>query len=139
GSITVSGAVGSGLGNYTLAYGVSDGHGHTASATRTVHVVDTQCYRVVRNGVCAVALECPAVFTDPGATASDACAGDLTGSITVSGAVGSGLGDYTLAYGVSDRHGHTASATRTVHVVDTAPPVIACPANKTVTAAASAS
>ena len=50
----------------------------------------------VLNGAADVTVECPAVFTDPGATASDACAGDLTGSIAVSGAVGSGLGTFIL-------------------------------------------
>src|SRR5213075_1327924 len=69
-------------------------------------------------------VECHDAFADPGATASDACAGDLTSSISVSGSVNSNVvGSYTLTYTVSDDT-HTTSANRTVNVVDTTAPVI---------------
>ena len=69
-------------------------------------------------------LEChgPA-FSDPGASASDACAGDL--SVSVSGSVDvNTVGDYVLTYSAGDPSGNSDSKTRMVHVVDTTPPVI---------------
>ena len=44
--------------------------------------------------------------------------------VSVSGTVGTKLGDYTLTYTATDPEGNTATATRLVHVVDTTPPVI---------------
>ena len=63
--------------------------------------------------------------TDAGATASDTCAGTVSvatsGSVTVST-----LGTYTITYTADDGAGNTNTATRTVTVVDTTPPVITC-------------
>lgn len=116
-------------GTYTITYSASDGT-NTVTATRTVNVVDTQPPALTLNGPAAMTVECHTGFTDPGATASDGCAGDLTGAIQVTGSVNpNATGTYTLTYTVSDGQGHTATATRTVTVVDTTPPVISCPAD----------
>jgi choice-of-anchor A domain-containing protein len=54
---------------------------------------------------------------DPGATASDACAGDLTRNITVSSNLDqSREGQYTVTYRVTDRAGHTSTAVRPLTV-----------------------
>jgi surface protein with Ig-like domain len=69
-------------------------------------------------------VECHTGFVDPGATASDGCAGDLTSAIIVTGSVNANLvGSYVLTYSVSDGS-HTVSTDRTVNVVDTTAPVI---------------
>jgi hypothetical protein len=73
--------------------------------------------------------ECHAPFIDPGATASEGGT-DLSSNILVSGTVDANVpGTYTLTYTVVDAFKSSATATRTVIVVDTTPPVITCPAN----------
>src|SRR5206468_7047976 len=86
--ILVSGGVdANSVGSYSLSYSVSDGHGNNASATRTVNVVDTTAPVLSLVGAAAMTIECHSVFSDPRATASDLCAGDLTSQILVSGSV----------------------------------------------------
>ncbi len=111
-------------GSYTVNYSATDSAGNTATATRTVNVVDTIAPTLTLNGANPMTVECHTSFTDPGATASDSCAGDLTGSIVVTGSVNPNVvGTYTLTYTVSDGY-NSASASRTVNVVDTIAPVI---------------
>src|SRR5206468_119273 len=96
-----------------------------ASASRTVQVVDTTPPVLSLAGAASLTLECHSAFSDPGASASDLCAGSLNGAIQVSGNVNANtVGSYTLTYTVSDGHGNNASASRTVQVVDTTPPVL---------------
>ena len=123
-AITVGGSVNPNVvGSYTLTYSVSDGS-NTTTTTRTVNVVDTIAPTITLNGANPMTVECHTGFTDPGATASDGCAGDLTSAITVGGSVNANVvGTYTLTYSVSDGS-HTTTTTRTVKVVDTTPPVI---------------
>ncbi len=69
-------------------------------------------------------VECHSVFTDPGATASDSCAGSLT--ITKSGSVDTSTpGNYTITYSAIDPSSNTQTITRTVKVMDTVKPTIA--------------
>ncbi|MFF2052561.1 immunoglobulin-like domain-containing protein [Leifsonia sp. NPDC058194] len=64
-----------------------------------------------------------------GVTAIDAVDGDLTASVTVTGAVDTAtLGDYTLGYAVSDAAGNPATASRIVSVVEGSFTVGAAPA-----------
>src|SRR5881628_2128000 len=129
GQIQVSGSVdANSVGSYTLSYSVSDGHGNSASASRTVNVVDTTAPVLSLVGAATMTIECHSVFSDPGATASDLCAGDLSSQVQVSGSVdANSVGSYTLSYSVSDGHGNSASASRSVHVVDTTAPVLSVP------------
>src|SRR6185436_18740728 len=124
-SIQVSGSVDANTpGSYTLTYSVSDGF-NTSSVQRTVNVVDTTPPSLALSGASPMTVECHSPFSDPGASASDACAGDLTSSIQVSGSVDANTpGSYTLTYSVSDGF-NTSSAQRTVNVVDTTPPSLA--------------
>jgi hypothetical protein len=110
-------------GTYTVSYSVSDGF-NTTTATRTVIVQDTTAPSLTLNGVNPMTVECHGTFTDPGATASDACAGDLSGQIVATGTVDVNTpGSYTVTYAISDAQGNVAaSVVRTVNVVDTTPP-----------------
>jgi uncharacterized protein len=125
-TVTTSGSVDTGtLGDYTLTYTASNPF-LSASLTRTVHVVDTIAPVITLLGGADVTLEAAsaAAYLDPGATASDERAGDLTAAIVVSGAVQiNTLGTYRLTYTVTDGY-NTSSATRTVQVIDTTPPVL---------------
>ena len=110
------------IGSYTITYSSSDLDGNTATATRTVNVVDTTAPVVTVTGAATVTVELGGTYTESGATASDA-----SGSVSVetSGSVDTNaLGAYTITYSSSDASGNTGSATRTVNVTDTTGPTI---------------
>ena len=111
-------------GDYTLTYSATDPAGNTGTATRSVHVRDTTAPVIALNGANPMTVECHTTFTDPGATATDAC--DTSVPVSVSGSVNSNVpGTYTLTYNASDDSGNNATpVTRTVNVVDTTPPVV---------------
>uniref|UniRef100_UPI001CCF63C4 immunoglobulin-like domain-containing protein n=1 Tax=Hyalangium gracile TaxID=394092 RepID=UPI001CCF63C4 len=115
-------------GTFTITYSVTDpsGNSFTSPVVRTVHVDDDDPPTLILNGPAHQSLECGTPYVDPGATASDACDGDLTDDITRSGSVDSGMpADYTLIYNVADSSGNSApSVSRTVQVADTLAPSI---------------
>jgi len=135
-------------GTYTITYTATDGTA-TATATRTVNVIDDSPPHITLNGddpltdeveTEVLTIECHSVFTDPGATAIDACDGPAPVSVN-SNLDPNTVGTYTIVYSATDNHGTpgdssddlVASITRTVHVVDTTAPVISCPADIVVT------
>ena len=127
-SIVTTGSVNpNAVGVYMVHYDVSDPTGNPAlQATRIVNVVDTTPPTLSLVGAIALTIECQTSFTDPGATATDICSGDLTGSIVVAGTVNAdAVGIYSVHYNVSDPAGNSAlQATRTVNIVDSSPPTI---------------
>ena len=111
------------VGVYTIDYVASDPSGNTATNTLTVYVVDTTAPVITLQGSNPLTVECHASFTDPGATALDACVGAV--AVTTSGNVDANTpGTYTLTYTADDGNGNTNSATRAVTVQDTTPPAI---------------
>ncbi|MCI0745853.1 MAG: DUF5011 domain-containing protein [Verrucomicrobia subdivision 3 bacterium] len=92
--------------------------------TRTVNIVDSIPPLIALSGNASITLECHDSFTDPGAIATDTCAG--TFNATASGIVDPNTpGTYTLTYTATDSSGNTAvPVTRTVNVVDTTKPTI---------------
>ena len=88
GSIRVSGIVNPNApGTYTLTYSATNSLGGTGTATRTVVVADTTAPALVLRGANPLTVPVNTAFSDPGATAFDACAGDLTSNIVVTGSV----------------------------------------------------
>jgi hypothetical protein len=80
-------------------------------------VQDTVAPVITLNGSNPMTVGFGTVFTDPGATASDGCAGDLTSAIVVTGSVNTQIvGFYALTYTVSDPSGHSDTKVRTVEV-----------------------
>ena len=128
GDVHVSGTVDhTTLGTYLLRYNVSDSSGNTANQrTRTIYVVDTQPPQIVLAGANPMDLNVGDTFIEPGYTATDNADGNLTGSVTVSGAVNTSVpGTYTLSYDVQDSSGNAAvQRVRTVRVRDVAAPII---------------
>ncbi|SEK36870.1 protein of unknown function [Stigmatella aurantiaca] len=127
-NITVTGTVNPAVpADYTLTYNVTDSAANTATpVTRTVSVQDTQAPTLALNGAATMDLECATPFNDPGATANDLCAGDLSGSIQASGTIDNKkLTAQTITYTVADSGGHAAApVSRTVAVSDTLKPVV---------------
>lgn len=114
-------------GSYTINYSVRDSSGNVTTAARVVRVIDGVPPQLLLRGLNPIVVECHGTFVDPGATAIDACAGDLTGSIVATGLVDTSTpGSYTISYSVADPSGNLAQATRNVQVVDRTPPVIIC-------------
>lgn len=116
-TVTTTGAVNNHApGTYTLTYSAT-ANGFTTQATRIVTVVDTVAPVITLNGANPMTVGFGTVFTDPGATASDGCAGDLTSAIVVTGSVDTNtVGFYALTYSVSDPSGHSDTKVRTVEV-----------------------
>jgi beta-glucanase (GH16 family) len=61
-------------------------------------------------------------YSDQGATAFDSIDGSV--AVSTSGDVGTNAGIYSITYSASDVAGNTATATRTIIVADTQPPII---------------
>ncbi len=117
-------------GTYTLIYAASNSLGGAGTATRTVVVVDTTPPSLTLLGANPLIMPVNTTFIEPGATAVDACAGDLTGSIYFVGNVNtSALGTNTLTYSVTDYSGNTTSKNRTIITVVGAPFVSTLTAN----------
>lgn len=111
-------------GTTTITWTATDTAGNSASCTQTVTVNDATAPVITVNGANPMTVECHTSFTDPGATASDAC--DTSVPVTASGSVNTNVpGTYTITYTASDDSGNAATPkTRTVIVVDTGLPVI---------------
>ena len=104
-------------GVYTITYSAS-ANGFTTELTRIVTVEDTVAPVITLNGANPMQVGFGTVFTDPGATALDGCAGDLTSAIVVTGSVDTNtVGFYALTYQVSDPSGHSDTKVRTVEVL----------------------
>jgi uncharacterized repeat protein (TIGR01451 family) len=125
-------------GTYSITYSAT-ANNQTAETTRIVTVqADNTPPTITVNGANPMTVECHTGFTDPGAIAHDACAGDF--AATASGVVDPNtVGQYILTYNATDPSGHAAAPiTRTVNVVDTIAPVVTAPPNVTVNTGAGA-
>ncbi|HEX8702115.1 MAG TPA: immunoglobulin-like domain-containing protein [Myxococcaceae bacterium] len=126
-AVNISGTVNTGtVGANTITYTAQDPSGLSATTTRAVNVSDTLPPTLTLEGPATQLVECRGQYADPGAKATDLCAGDLTANIVVGGAVDPAvLGPYTVTYNVSDPSGRAApQVTRNVTVQDTLAPAI---------------
>jgi hypothetical protein len=110
---------------YPIAFSYAgDATFNEATGSSALTVADTTPPTITLIGDATMSVERGSAFTDPGATATDSFAGNLTGAIQATGTVNTAvLGSYTRTYTVSDGY-NTASITRIVNVVDTTGPVI---------------
>ncbi|AKJ00672.1 Branched-chain amino acid ABC transporter, amino acid-binding protein [Archangium gephyra] len=118
-SVTSSPGAGSfALGTTTVTHRATDYFGNVSTCTNAVTVSDTQAPVVALAGYSAVTVECRTPYVEAGASATDACFGDLTSAVTVSGSVNTKApGTYTLTYSAKDAAGNVGVAYRTVTVV----------------------
>lgn len=82
--------------------------------------------RIVLRGEAVVEVPLGTPFTDPGASATDAQGRELPVSADCSGVDTSRAGSYQCAYRATDADGRSASASRTVRVVDPDAPAPSC-------------
>jgi hypothetical protein len=95
----------------------------------TLSVQDTTPPAITLNGGNPIYINLGSLFTDPGATASDACAGLVP--VVASGTVNtSEVGTNILTYAADDGNGNTNSITRTVIVNDPTPVIAGAVANQ---------
>ncbi len=121
-AVTISGTVDtSTLGTYIITYTATDAAGNTSTATRTVNVVDTTPPEITITGDNPASVELGGTYTDAGATATDLDTVTLTSTSDVDTDT---VGSYSVTYSATDASGNTATATRTVNVIDTTAPVI---------------
>jgi hypothetical protein len=119
----------------TRTFSAVDECSNESSDAQTIAIVDSTAPTITAPADETV--ECNASFTDPGATATDRCEGDL-GAIAATGSVDTAVpGGYLLTYSAGDGCANSASVTRQVTVVDTTAPSITCPASQTLPAACS--
>ena len=98
------------------------GGGSSSSAPVNPPASDTTPPTITMVGAEAINHEQGTAYDDQGASASDSVDGAV--SVSSSGEVGNTAGVYTITYSASDAAGNTATATRTITVADTQPPVI---------------
>lgn len=102
---------------FPLGYAVTNEMGLTATNHRTVRVVDTRPPVLSLNGDNPILVATGSLFVDPGATASDFCAGDVTAKIVTNNTVNTAVsGLYTNTFVVTDSFTNQAAITRTVVV-----------------------
>ena len=107
---------------YALSYAVIDFLGGVGTTNRSVEVVDTLPPVLTLLGANPFTNLLNTPWVDPGASAMDACAGNLTAGIVTNGAVNTSVaGSYVLTYSVADPSGNTAVTNRLVIVSTSAP------------------
>jgi hypothetical protein len=118
------------MGNLVI-WTATDAFGNQDVESQAVYVIKTHPPTVTLNGSSSMSVNCHGSFIDPGATATDSCAGSLP--VNTSGSVDPNTpGTYSLTYSATNPYyGSVGTATRTVTVVDTTPPVVTAPANIT--------
>ena len=127
-TVTTSGSVDTNsVGTYLITYTATDKDNNTATATRTVNVVDTTVPVITVTGDNPATTELGETYTDAGATVTDA-SGAIT-AVTTGTVDTSTVGTYTLTYTATDASSNSATATRTVNVVDTTAPKITVTGN----------
>ena len=115
-AVNTSGAVNTDVpGTYIVTYSATDAASNTATASRTVNVIDVTAPVITVTGDSPLYLPVGATFVEPGVSAVDAI--DGTVAVQTSGAVNTSTrGTYTLTYSATDAAGNTATSTREVIV-----------------------
>lgn len=112
------------LGTYTLTYTAVD-EKDSASAERTVTVVDTTAPEIILKGGKTMTVNCGEPWVEPGASALDSCQGSVP--VAISGSIDPNIqGRYTISYTAGDAGNNTRTVTREVIVgsIEDNPPTI---------------
>jgi peptidoglycan/xylan/chitin deacetylase (PgdA/CDA1 family) len=99
-------------------YQVTDSSGNTAEVYREIVYDDREAPVITLQGEDTLQVEKGEAYVEPGYTATDDCDGDLTAAVTVEET------DGKILYTVTDSYDNLGTAERTIHYVDTKPPVL---------------
>lgn len=115
------------VGSYSVLYDVDDAAANSAiQVSRTVNVVDTVIPVITVTGSATVNHTLGDVYTDSGATATDAYDGNITSNIVTTNPVNVNVEDtYLVLYNVQDAAGNSATQQSRTVVVAAAPDVTA--------------
>jgi hypothetical protein len=115
----------------TQTWLIADDCGNTATCSQTVTVVDTAPPVLTRPA--SKTVNCSSIWSFDPPTALDACSGTNV-AITILGTVTNGFCPQliTRTWRATDTCNNSATATQTVAVLDSTPPVLTCATNKTV-------
>ena len=114
-----------------IRYTVPDASGNTATADRVIVYGDETAPQLTLAGDLTLTLLAGNDFVDPGFTAIDNVDGEITQLVTVDSTYNKYVpGTYTVTYSVTDAHGNTATATRTVIVEGLVQPETVVPGKK---------
>jgi Pro-kumamolisin, activation domain/Domain of unknown function (DUF5011)/Immunoglobulin I-set domain/Bacterial Ig-like domain (group 3) len=111
------------LPNHTIGVTVTNLYG-SVSSNALLTVRDTIAPVIILNGSNPLFIELSSTFTDPGATATDMCAGTVAVAMASGTVNTSAIGTNTLIYTANDGNGNTNSTSRSIIVRDTTPPTI---------------
>lgn len=100
----------------SLVLSVDDSSNNSISKVIKLKREDIGIPNISLNGDETIYVPVGTQFIDPGYSASDNCDGDITDSVSISGSVGQGVGNYSLNYSVNDSAGNTFSVNRNVIV-----------------------
>jgi len=121
------------VGVYEVTYTVADDASNTATAKRTIHVIDNVLPTLALNGMDTVTMEVNTSYIEAGATSADNYDASLNVDVT-SNLDTSAIGTYVINYCVTDANGNgPVCVERVVIVEDTETPVIALNGDATVT------
>ena len=103
--------------NDVVYYTVKDSSGNETTVERQIVRADVTPPTITLKGDASITIKAGNAYKEPGYTASDNIDGDITDKVEISGSVNIyHAGTYTLTYTVTDSHGNTATAKRTVVV-----------------------
>ncbi len=121
-----------GQGDTQIVWTFTDSAGNSKTRTQAVHVHDTIAPVPNAPTLPDVVAQCSVALPAP-PKATDNCSGAITGTTTSPSSFGQG--DFTTMWTFTDAQGNHSSENQAIHVHDTIPPVISCPANIVVNAA----
>ena len=116
-----------------VTYYVEDSSGNQAEVIRDIVYFDPVAPELILTGGDRVAVTAGEFFEDPGYSALDNSAGDITDRVVVTGRVNMyRAGTYELRYYVEDNYANAASAVRTVEVMAVSQPAVVKPEEKVI-------
>lgn len=119
--------------NDTVYYTVKDSSGNETTVERQIVRADLTPPTISLKGDASITINAGTAYEEPGYTANDNIDGDITDKVVVSGSVNKyHAGTYTLTYTVTDEHGNTGTAQRTVVVKPIQQPNTIAPGGKVI-------
>lgn len=109
------------IGTTTVTFTVTDPTNKTATCSMDVVVTNNQSPTITLLGSNPLTLEACDIYTEFGATANDACFGNISGDIIIDSSTldPTTVGSYQVTYTVDNASGNTTQIIRTVNVIDT--------------------